>query len=240
MAPLRAPTVALLALAAGCRVSDPRPAAEPATAAPPPAGTPASRPVAQQPASPYPTRRFETWKRDPVGGCEHWVLTDVELRAARSQRLDVMCSTVLWHTYVPARMAAALGADDLGEVELPEPRQRAGMNFQLVPGAAGPELHAADVRAEEVAIDEPAHLRDIYCVNKTSQRRFRRVRIERFDLGVGPAFGPVEALVLDDANTAIGVLGRRWLGQRHEGRGFAFYAAENAVYFGRYDGPASR
>lgn len=146
---------------------------------------------------------------DSVGGCEHMVLSAVLLRARDDRRLDMMTSTVLKHTYIPRHIATALGALPVGEIELSaEP--------PLLPGQ----------------IDEPEHLRAVYCMNKTGQRRFPVVRIERFDLGVGPSFGPVEALVLDDANSAIGVIGRDWLFQQLEGKTFILSAGDDTVYFG--------
>lgn len=146
---------------------------------------------------------------DSVGGCEHMVLAGVFLSARDDRRLDMMTSTVLKYTYIPRQIANALGAVPVGEIELNAESTR-------LPGQ----------------IDEPEHLRAIYCMNKTGQRRFPVVRIERFDLGVGPAFGPVEALVLDDANTAIGVIGRDWLFQQVGGKTFILSAGDDTVYFG--------
>jgi beta-lactamase regulating signal transducer with metallopeptidase domain len=55
----------------------------------------------------------------------------------------------------------------------------------------------------------PGHLA-FYGFNKTEQKRFRVVRIERVDLRLGPDFGPVNALVLNDENSSLGVLGNNW------------------------------
>ena len=59
------------------------------------------------------------------------------------------------------------------------------------------------------AIWIPDHLA-FYGVNQKRQTKFRVVRIEQVNLGLGPRFGPVNALVLDDANTSLGVLGSNW------------------------------
>ncbi len=55
----------------------------------------------------------------------------------------------------------------------------------------------------------PGHLA-FYGVNKTEQTRFRVVRIERVNLTLGPDIGPVNALVLNDENSSLGVLGSNW------------------------------
>ena len=146
--------------------------------------------------------------RDPISGIERPVLDGVELSGQGVTILAMMTSTVLRHSYIPENIATALGAEDLGEVEL-----------------------AAINQPSAGKIDEPAHLAAVYGLNRTQQRKFRKVRIQRVDLGVGPAFGPVEALVSDDGNGSIGVIGREWLSHREGNKGFIL-AATGQVYFG--------
>jgi hypothetical protein len=140
------------------------------------------------------------------------VLQGVTLAGPQPQLLDMMLSTVLAHSFIPERIADSLGAGTVREVELPQ-------------------------RNSDDGISESEHLRVVYCMNRSGQRRFRVVRIERVDLGVEPAFGPVEALVLDNANSAIGVIGRDWLAQREDGKGYILSAADNTVYFGALVAP---
>ncbi len=77
----------------------------------------------------------------------------------------------------------------------------------------------------------PDHLA-FYGMNANEQTRFRVVRIDRVDLGIGPAFGPVNALVIDDANTDLGVLGSNWakIPRGKNGEGFV-WAAVGGAYF---------
>ncbi|GMU83442.1 MAG: hypothetical protein AMXMBFR47_33120 [Planctomycetota bacterium] len=202
---------ALAALAAistltGCQSGSGTPAAAAATPPGPDAQPRAAGPVRTEPGA-YPTMKREVEIVDAVTGSRRHVLDGVELRAGRTATLQMMLSTVVPHTFIPARIADALDAEDLGEVD----------------------LSRREVR-NEGDVDEPAHLGAIYGVNRTGQTRYRRIRIARVNLGVGPAFGPVEALVLDDANASIGVVGRDWLALREGDKGFIL-AATGEVYF---------
>ena len=49
-----------------------------------------------------------------------------------------------------------------------------------------------------------------YGMNQIGQQEFEMVEIDLGDLGIGPKFGPLKALVLDDRNSDFGVLGRDW------------------------------
>lgn len=199
-------TLVAISMVTGCQT---RPA-KPAVVAETPGGAGeelrAAGPARIEPGS-YPTMKREVEIVDPVSGSRHHVLDGVELQAGRTATLQMMLSTVVSHTFIPARIADALDAEDLGEIDL---SRRA-------------------IRSEG-EIDEPAHLGAIYGVNRTGQTRYRRVRIARVNLGVGPAFGPAEALVLDDANASIGVIGRDWLAVREGEKGFIL-AATGEVYF---------
>ncbi|MBL8855665.1 MAG: carboxypeptidase regulatory-like domain-containing protein, partial [Planctomycetaceae bacterium] len=72
----------------------------------------------------------------------------------------------------------------------------------------------------------PGHLA-FYGVNKTEQTRFRVVRIERVNLTLGPDIGPVNALVLNDENSSLGILGSNWARMLRgpSGEGFVWAAA---------------
>ncbi len=71
-----------------------------------------------------------------------------------------------------------------------------------------------------------------YGVNKSGQKKFKVVRIPGVDLGIGPAFGPVNALVLNDENSDFGVLGRDWarIPRGKNGEGF-MWSAVGGFYF---------
>ena len=58
----------------------------------------------------------------------------------------------------------------------------------------------------------PGHL-GFYGMNQTEQTKFRVVRIDQVSLGIGPAIGPVFALVNDDENSDFGLLGSDWARQ---------------------------
>lgn len=83
-----------------------------------------------------------------------------------------------------------------------------------------------DIRSRIVKIvpydDEPlwapGHL-GFYGMNQTKQHVFQVVRIEKVDLGIGPAFGPINALVLNEENSEFGVLGRDWAQQVRGNKG---------------------
>lgn len=154
--------------------------------------------------------------------------------------------------------SADLGEIDFGDK--PQPGQGQPLQIQLSslvppPPAAEPwQLPAeGDLKGkpEFVTVDElaePAGTRTIapypdphifvpdhlafYGVNRTGQRKFRVVRIEKVDLGLGPSFGPVNALVLDDANSDIGVLGSNWARIPRGPKGESFvHAAVDGFWF---------
>ncbi len=79
----------------------------------------------------------------------------------------------------------------------------------------------------EDAVWIPDHLA-FYGQNRNGQTKFRIVRIDKVDLGLGPAFGPVNALVLDDANSEFGVLGSNWarIPRGKDGEGFVASAVD--------------
>ncbi len=137
----------------------------------------------------------EILKRDPVTGLDHTVLEGVELGAQSRLLLDMKWTNALPYSFIPASAASALQAEVIGPVDL---------------GVDTPEV--------------PALLEVIYGMNRTCQRVFSIVRIESVDLGVGPTFGPVQALVLEDVNTALGVIGRDWASFRIDDSGFSFSA----------------
>ncbi len=141
-----------------------------------------------------PTVKLEVLTRDGVTGLDHPVLGDVEL-GAHGRVLLNMKWTAMPYSFITASAANALQAEVIGPV---------------------------DLGVEDPAV--PAHLEVIYGMNRTCQRVFSIVRIESVDLGVGPTFGPVQALVLDDANTAFGVIGRDWASFQLEDQAFIYTA----------------
>ena len=169
---------------------------------PGPAGA-ASPPAAAAPAPPeasgYPPSAPLVTKADPRTGIDHVVLQGVTLRAGpRQASVDMMVSNIIEHSIIPASIAAELGVAPSGEVELP-----------------------AD---DGSGIDAAEHLRVVYGMNRTGQRRFRVVRLDEASLGVGPPLAPVAVLVSDDANSAIGLVGRDWLRRRSGEAGFIITA----------------
>ena len=123
--------------------------------------------------------------------------------------VDLQMGWALQHGFVPARVAAALGAVDLGWVDLggADPAGRGSRDLGLL------SLHG---------------------LNQSRTTRFRAVRIDRVDLGVGPPFGPVAALVLPETDGDAGSVGAAWLsfcpvGSRRET--FVDAAAENVIYW---------
>jgi beta-lactamase regulating signal transducer with metallopeptidase domain len=92
----------------------------------------------------------------------------------------------------------------------PPPAQKNAANEPVyVDDLDGPAGERKIVPYDADSIWVPDHLA-FYGVNQKKQTKFRVVRIEQVNLGLGPRFGPVNALVLDDANTSLGVLGSNW------------------------------
>lgn len=112
------------------------------------------------------------------------------------------------HTYITARAAREMGAVVVGVVEL-DP-------WDATPeaGSVGADGTVPRPSAEPGGKWNEDRAVAITGANPKRQRRFEVVRIPRVDLGVGPAFGPVEALVLSDDNSTFGLLGRSWLRHR--------------------------
>lgn len=223
-------------------------ACRPAKPAAPPGAEPAARPAKPAPpaasqAADYPRKKCEVRKLDPKGGTERHVLEGVVLTARTTQRLDMMYSSVVGYSFVPESTAQALGAETVGEIDLapPAPPPLTLIGISASQPALPPPPN--DPAASTVTIDVPAHLRVIYGMNRTGQTKFRVVRIERVDLGVGPPLGPVTALVLDDANSAFGVIGGEWLRQPQGPAGFVHAAVgegcpNGALYYGVFTPPA--
>lgn len=77
----------------------------------------------------------------------------------------------------------------------------------------------------------PGHL-GFYNMNQHQQHKFRVVRIDKVSLGIGPAFGPINALVLDDQNSDFGVLGDDWVRQVRGKQGeVLFFSAADSAFF---------
>lgn len=157
--------------------------------------------------------------------------------------------------------ATELGEIDFGGAPLQpaQPQPQPGPWLQLVPPPPGgspparpspPEPPQDSDGEQQVYVDDlsgPAGERQIvpyadpiripdhlafYGINRRQQTKFRVVRIERVDLGLGPHFGPVNALVLDDENTALGVLGSNWARQPRGPKGESFvHSAVDGFWF---------
>jgi hypothetical protein len=182
----------------------------------------------------------------------------------RTALLEMMYSNVMQYSFIPERIARELGAEELGVIDFgTEAPQRPRMAQQMLivrspdaapdespEGESKPQLAASPVTVDSITeplqgdaefdpyesdpIFVPAHL-GFYGINRTGQHRFRVVRIDRVDLGIGPSFGPINALVLDDDNSEFGVLGIDWAAQPRgdAGEGLWFAAADQSFYFMR-------
>lgn len=224
--------------------------------------------VVDRPGRQWEIHRPEVETTDPRTGQKHSVLAGVRLegRGGRSLQLDMKYSNLMNYSFVPASVAESLGAVDLGEIDFGERPVPAGSQPQfqlpagiLFPAPPVPENATRQSSPTEVpqarfvdaatgdgpivpypsdAIWIPDHLA-LYGINANGQRTFRVVRIERVDLGLGPPLGPVHALVLDDRNTALGVLGSDWARQLKGERGEGFvHSASSGFYFMAFENGA--
>lgn len=204
------------------------------------AGTTASmvtEPAAMDEEQDYPTKKLETVKTDSKTGVKKRVFGDIKLSTKTSGKLknakvDMMYSNVMPYTFIPARIAKELGAVELGELDFGEkaPPQARRMQKMYDPLKDAPKKNDPAQIAKTITVDEltapvaagvrivpykgqaiwvPAHL-GFYGMNQTKQHQFKIVRLQNVDVGIGPSFGPVNALVLDDENSDFGVLGRNW------------------------------
>lgn len=220
--------VTAIALAIGCVGCAPRSSPERTGCVDRPDRSPeAASPAPEE--RPYATEKRVVRKPDPRTGIEHMVLQDVMLVAGdRGVALDMMASNIIEWTIIPESTAAALQAETLGYLDLPEPR--AAPETLIFLGQSQPARITLPGPVEKpIEIDAPEHLRVVYGMNRTAQRRFRVVRVERADLGVGPPFGPVTALVSHDENSAIGLIGGDWLRHMHDGAGYVI--SSDAIHF---------
>ena len=179
-----------------------------------------------------------------------------------SVKVDMKFTNLLSYSLIPARVAKELGAVELGQIDFGErdPKRKALENSLLNFKPAGSEesptnfaelvnkaIHTRTVYVNEVSkFDDtvtitpypndpvwfPGHL-GFYGMNQIRQHVFKVVRIEKVDLGIGPTFGPINALVLDDRNSDFGLLSRDWFQgpQGENGERLVFFAAETAFKF---------
>ncbi len=208
----------------------------------------------------YPVQKSEVKRTDAKSQLEKLVLPNVTLKNASqgtSVELDMMYSNVLEYTFLPSNVAKKLGAVELGEIDFGDKPPPAPHPFQMIIGPrtnaadtkhqtpiVAPNVHTVTVRELTKPVDKsvtvvpyiddtwvPDHLA-FYGMNKTQQHVFKIVRIDRVALGVGPEFGPVNALVLNDENSEFGVLGHDWaqMPRGPHGEGL-WHAAVGVVYF---------
>ncbi len=182
---------------------------------------------------------------------------------SRETLLSMKYTNVLMYSFIPARIARELEARELGEIDFGEQAPEQKKPFQAMlrlnddgtvkieqsddldsqTPSTSKTIHVQELSEpveskttivpypnEEVWV--PGHL-TFYGMNQTHQHRFKIVRIDNVALGVGPKFGPVNALVLDDQNSEFGLLGMDWIQQvrGQKGEGLWFVAAEGALYF---------
>ncbi|MGE3107767.1 MAG: hypothetical protein AB7G11_03310 [Phycisphaerales bacterium] len=166
---------------------------------------------------------------DPVNGVNQGVITGVHLRGDAPASLTMRLANLCEHTYITAKAAREMGATYVGEVTL-EPWDSPASAVRSSPGGA-PQVVPSPALAPDASRWNEARAVAITGANPTGQRRFTIVRIDQVDLGVGPPFGPVDALVLDDANASFGLLGRSWLAH-HDGAD-GFIIAPDRLYWGR-------
>lgn len=214
----------------------------------------------------WPWQQREEQRVDPVTGVSHRVLASIRLAGPAGQQATVPMkySNLFNYTFIPAKIAKELGAVELGEIdfgdsppqldtmgqtaldikidqltgELQIPKQEAAVpsqNIVTVNELGEPAGNRTIVPYAEDAVWIPGHLA-FYGVNPTEQKKFRVVRIEKVDLSLGPEFGPVNALVLDDANSGFGVLGNNWarIPRGPQGEGFVA-AATGEFHFMKID-----
>lgn len=218
----------------------------------------------KSPEEDWPVHQPEVVRTNERTGQAHHVLAGIRLTAAgqREVRNDMMYSNVMNYTFIPESVAIELGAVELGVIDFGDKPavsqpQLIKLN-ELVPPpplpdpAATPRAASANVFVDELGepagdrkivpyADQPIHVPDhlaFYGVNQTGQKKFRVVRIEKVNLGLGPEFGPVNALVLDDANSTIGVLGSNWARVPRGPKGESFvHAAVGGFYFMAFEPP---
>jgi beta-lactamase regulating signal transducer with metallopeptidase domain len=206
----------------------------------------------------WPVHQKEVDRINALTGQTHHVLAGIRMTAAGGREVsnDMMYSNVMNYTFIPESVAKELGAIELGVIDfgdkVPATRPQISVPIRPVPQPLAPDPNIrsqpspANVFVDELTEpagkrkiipydDQPIHVPDhlaFYGVNQTGQKTFRVVRIEKVNLGLGPEFGPVNALVLDDANSTIGVLGSNWarVPSGPKGEGFV-WAATGDFYF---------
>lgn len=156
------------------------------------------------------------------------------LAAPRRASVDMMYSNVLRYSFIPQRIVKQLNAPVLGEIDFGEKPPQTARPFQSAyiaeneaaenspPQPKAQPRYVSTVHQptqdqpilpyRDDTIWAPGHLAS-YGMNRTNQTVFAVVRLTHVDLGVGPAFGPINALVLNDENSAFGVIGRDWAQQ---------------------------
>lgn len=212
----------------------------------------------EKPEEDWPVHQPEVDRTNERTGQTHHVLAGIGLTAAgqREVRNDMMYSNVMNYSFIPESVAKELGAVELGVIDFgdePPVSQPPLVKLnELVPPPPLPDPKAVpqpapvNVFVDELTepagdrkivpyADQPIHVPEhlaFYGMNRTGQKKFRVVRIEKVNLGLGPEFGPVNALVLDDANSTIGVLGSNWASVPRGRKGESFvHAAAGGFYF---------
>lgn len=205
----------------------------------------------------FPMSKVEAKQVDTKTGFEKRVFAEINLSSIRNGKskkssLAMMYSNVLGYTFIPEKVARELNATELGTIDFgdsaPARANRSGQQWNGLKAAApAPKadskktIHVHDVTEpvgdqtvvpyENETIWVPGHL-GFYGMNQVKQHVFKIVRIDSVDLGIGPAFGPVNALVLNNANSDFGVLGSDWarLVRGNNGETLWHFAADGSLH----------
>lgn len=204
--------------------------------APQPISDPASHSDPEFTTDGYPTRMGEIAKIDSKTGLEKRVYPNIKLVSnettpAKTAQLEMMYSNVMRYTFITERIAKQLGALHLGEIDF-------GATAPVRPGAfqtgiesivtptptKRPNKRATAESTTVAQLTKPAGTTKIvpyegdtfwipgrlgsYGMNQVNQHKFEVVRIDSVDLGIGLPFGPINVLVLKDANSDFGVIGK--------------------------------
>ncbi|MEO1525783.1 MAG: M56 family metallopeptidase [Planctomycetota bacterium] len=162
----------------------------------------------------YALRMTQVRRNDSKTGQEKSVFTGIRMMAAGDAQVsqDMIYSNVFNYSFLSQRAADRLDAAILGEIDFldhaPTKAERFGPKVDLflsqVTEPVGKKI-VGPYQSDTVWI--PGHL-GFYGMNATKQHVFKIVRLSKVDLGIGPPLRDVNMLVLDDANSDFGVIGR--------------------------------
>ncbi len=179
-----------------------------------------------------PMSKQESLKKDPATGIDQRVFENIRMtvtsESAKTETgVDLKYSNVIPYTFIPRKIAKSLKATKLGTIDFSKhvpatfPEKLVGVTKPKPmeePSTTRLTVYVNEVtdvkQGREIvpfptdAIWVPAHL-GFYGMNKNKQSKFDVVRIDKIDIGIGETFGPLNVLVLDDENSAFGLMGRQ-------------------------------